>query len=279
MHVEAQTTYGYALRLAGANTSPTPVVTRTQGPDRYATASAISERFFPTSNTVFIATGENYPDVLTAAPAAGRNDAPILYVRSNGIPASTLHEIGRLNPQQIVIVGGTDAVSLEVEAQLRDTVPNVARYAGADRYATAAAISRNTFIEDVDTVYIATRENYVDALAAGPAAISEEAPLLLTEPDRLPAPVSRELLRLNPARIIIIGGLDAVSRSVEMQLINYAKTVERYGGVSCWETAQRISEEAFTADTAHTAYVVYGKGWADDAAGSAPHAGCRDPYF
>ena len=46
----------------------------------------------------------------------------------------------------------------------------VTRLAGPDRYGTAAAVSQATFAPNVPVVYIATGQNYPDALAGGPAA-------------------------------------------------------------------------------------------------------------
>ncbi|HYI50974.1 MAG TPA: cell wall-binding repeat-containing protein, partial [Microbacterium sp.] len=54
-------------------------VVRWSGPDRYATSAAISAKTFPgTVPVVFIASGQVFPDALSAAPAASRLGGPIL---------------------------------------------------------------------------------------------------------------------------------------------------------------------------------------------------------
>jgi peptidoglycan-N-acetylglucosamine deacetylase len=53
---------------------------RVAGPDRYATAAAISRRFFATAPTVFVATGAGFPGGLAAGPAAARLGGPVLFV-------------------------------------------------------------------------------------------------------------------------------------------------------------------------------------------------------
>ena len=75
------------------------------------------------------------------------------------------------------------------------------RLAGSDRYDTAAAVSRATFSPGVPMAYVVTGRNFPDALAAGAAAAAKKGPVLLVDAGRIPAPVSTELTRLQPAAI------------------------------------------------------------------------------
>ncbi len=189
--------------------------TRIAGPDRYATAAAVSRTNFAAGVPVaYVATGVDYPDALGAVPAAGIEGGPILLVRPGAIPAPTRTELGRLRPQRIVVLGGTAAISAEVATQLDAlTAGPVQRRAGADRYDTAVAVSSKSFAA-AERVFIATGANFPDGLAGGPAGAFLRAPLLLVRPDSLPASVRSELLRLNPSRVTILGGPNAVSESV-----------------------------------------------------------------
>ena len=90
----------------------------------------------------------------------------------------------------------------------------VSRVAGADRYATAVAISTVAFPVSAPVVYIASGVAFPDALSAGPAASRQGGPLLLTNPDVLPPSVRQEVQRLSPTKIVIVGGLAAVSAAV-----------------------------------------------------------------
>ena len=101
----------------------------------------------PVTKTVYISTGENFPDALGAGPAAGTSLSPVLLVRTDSIPQETLDELNRLEPEEIIIVGGTAVVSSGVEDQLTklDFSPTVTRVAGANRYATAASLSGTVF--------------------------------------------------------------------------------------------------------------------------------------
>src|SRR5690606_12371590 len=53
------------------------------------------------------------------------------------------------------------------------------RVAGANRFATASAVSASEFSPGVPVVYVATGSSYPDALAGGPAARIGGGPLLL----------------------------------------------------------------------------------------------------
>jgi hypothetical protein len=101
----------------------------------------------PHTQVVYVATGENFPDALGAAATAALGLGPVLLVQQNAVPAPTLAELNRLQPPEIVIVGGTAVISNGVEAQLEGLAwgPTVTRIAGANRYDTAAQLSQATF--------------------------------------------------------------------------------------------------------------------------------------
>jgi hypothetical protein len=100
-----------------------------------------------TTQVVYIATGENFPDALGAAATAALGLGPVLLVDQNSIPAPTLSELNRLQPSTIVIVGGIAVISNTVQDDLAELAfsPTVTRIAGTNRYDTAAQLSAATF--------------------------------------------------------------------------------------------------------------------------------------
>ena len=97
---------------------------------------------------VYIAVGTNYPDSLGVGPGAGANGSPIIIVPTNPpIPGPTQAELVRLDPRNVIIVGGTGVVSLSMESALGALLPNatITRISGNDRYATNAEFSEQTF--------------------------------------------------------------------------------------------------------------------------------------
>src|SRR5690606_16448261 len=98
----------------------TDEVTRLAGPDRYATAAAIAGEFPAGADVVYVASGQNFPDALAGAALAGSQGAPVLLVRSDGIPTATHEALRELFPFRVVVLGGTGSVSTNVLALLRE---------------------------------------------------------------------------------------------------------------------------------------------------------------
>lgn len=253
---------------------------RLAGVDRYDTAAAISKSVFaPGTEVAYIATANNFPDALAgSAAAAGRG--PILLVTPTAIPGATATELNRLQPGKIVVLGGTGAVSAAVESQLSSyTAGPVTRLAGADRYATAAAISAAHFAPDVPVAFVATGENFPDALAGGPAASALGGPILLTAKTQLPAATAAELTRLRPGKIVVLGGAGAVSAAVVSALDGYTGgTVERVAGSDRYATAAAISSSAF-APGVPVVYVSTGIDFPDALAGGSAGAALGGPVL
>jgi putative cell wall-binding protein len=146
--------------------------------------------------------------------------APLLLVRAGSVPDPTLAELRRLNPDRVVIVGSASAVGAGVAASLAE-FGTVTRVSGADRYASAAALSAASFAANgPSTVYVATGNAFPDGLTAGPIAGLRNGPLLLVPGTWLPAPVAAELRRLDPTNVVIVGGPAAVTETVRTAIRN-----------------------------------------------------------
>lgn len=185
---------------------------RLAGADRFGTAAAVSADAFGTGvPVVYVATGAGFPDALAGGAAAAQQVGPVLLVARDAIPSSTAQELRRLVPREIVVLGGTGAVSGAVETELRTFAPLVARVAGPDRYATAVEVAKRTS-PTAPTVFVATGRNFPDALAG--SAATGGAPLLLVPGACLPPVVSGELARLQTTRLVLLGGNAAVRGTV-----------------------------------------------------------------
>ena len=95
---------------------------RVAGDNRYATAAELATYYPNGLDTVVVATGQSYPDALSGAARAGDSHGPVLLVATNTVFQSTKDALVQLNPKRILIVGGTEVVSSEVEALLQDYV-------------------------------------------------------------------------------------------------------------------------------------------------------------
>ncbi|GAB3083616.1 cell wall-binding repeat-containing protein [Pedococcus soli] len=148
----------------------------------------------------------------------------------------------------------------------------VERWAGADRFSTAAAVSSHAFAPHVPVAFVASGVTFPDALAGAPVAVIKEGPVLLTSRDQLPSAVRRELARLQPAKIVILGGAGSVSAAVQTALAAYSPTVTRWQGANRYQTSAQIAKQAFP--TASCVYLSSGLSF-PDALSAAPVAGMR----
>ncbi|EHP85308.1 cell wall-binding repeat-containing protein [Methanotorris formicicus] len=92
----------------------------------------------------------------------------------------------------------------------------------------------------VDTV-IVTNDNWVDCLAIVDYAYHSDAIILQTEKDGLNPKIEEIIKIINPKRIIIIGGPEAVSDNVEKKLEEYAPVIRIWGNDRV-ETSEKIIE-------------------------------------
>jgi putative cell wall-binding protein len=200
-HMVVSPSVEQSLREAGF------VVRRVAGADRYSTAVELSQRGHPqTVATVYIASGTAFADAMPTGVLAAIDDGPVLLVTSGGVPAVTVTELRRLRPERIVIVGGDKEVSADVELELAAFARRVDRVAGSDRFETAVALSQSRFGPGVAAVFIMSGDRFSDALAAVGPAGRMGGPILLARATCLPAGVRAEINRLQPLRIVIIGG-------------------------------------------------------------------------
>lgn len=172
---------------------------RIGGSDRYVTSVLISQEAFPEgADTVFLGSGEDFPDALVGGAAGGSQGAPVLLTRTSSLPDVVETELARLDPSVIVILGGETAVSAEVAEAAEGHAATVARVGGANRYETAALIADWAFDPGVPVAYLASGSDYPDAIAGAAAAGFTDGPVLLTKPDVLSEEAAEKLEALEP---------------------------------------------------------------------------------
>lgn len=255
---------------------PQGEVTRIAGTNRYETAVQIS-RSFPTGSPLFITVGEDYPDALAAAARAGSLGGPVLLTKSNTLPLQTRAEIQRLQPSSVTIVGGKGAITSEVYYQVEAlTNAPIKRLGGDNRYETAAHVA-GQYSPGIDVVYIATGTDYPDALAAAARAGYNNGPVLLVQPDQVPATTKKAMTRLNPYRVVVLGGENAVNPSVASQLraMTRSNIMERVSGPDRYATAAEMA--SYYPYGVDTVVVATGAEFPDALAGAARAGDSRGP--
>jgi putative cell wall-binding protein len=234
--------------IAGAGSASAEAkfdLTRLSGANRYETAAKTADAF-GAAKTVILVSGEagRYPDALTANYLAGIKDAPVLLTRKDQTPTEIKAAIKNAGAENVIIVGGTSAVSQAQQDDLDGTY-NVSRIAGDDRYATAAAVIAEGDEASGDTALLATGLNFADALGGGPVAFAEDMPLAITRTNDVPNNVVDELKKAGITKVLILGGEDVVSKTVVAELQENGITVtERFAGVDRAETSALLAKYA-----------------------------------
>lgn len=219
--------------------------TRFGGSDRYATSAKVSSMLKANVDVAYLSSGTSFPDALSGAALAAKTDSPVLLVKKGSIPGSVQAELTRLNPNRIVVLGGSsvvnDAVMKSAERFTRSG--EVTRLSGADRYKTSAAIAA-TYPSGLERVYVATGRDYPDALAGGALAGRLDVPVIYTSPDGIPPAVAEQLERINPGKIVVLGGTSAVPEKQIGQLRQYTRsgTVDRIAGSDRYATSALIAK-------------------------------------
>lgn len=216
---------------------------RIWGQTRFDTPVEISKRTFPgKASTVVIASGERFPDALSGSPLATLNKAPMLLVQKNAIPTSVAAELKRLNPDNIIVLGGPVAISDKTVSKLKSN-GKVSRIWGDTLYDTSAKIANKW--KTSSEVFLATGERFEDAMSLAAVAAGKKSPMLLTKQGQLPAATIAQLKRLKPSRVYLAGGPIAISDAVERKVkatVPNAKVV-RLHGESLYDTSSAIADQ------------------------------------
>ena len=124
--------------LAAAGISPQ----RATGVDRYHTSRVVAAMYGPRTmgelgSTAIVASGEVFADALVAGPFAARGNHPVLLTPPDELYPEVARYLQSVSIEHVVLMGGTAALSDEVEQSIKDLGINVTRVAGATRYDTA----------------------------------------------------------------------------------------------------------------------------------------------
>ncbi|WP_194890899.1 cell wall-binding repeat-containing protein [Catenulispora pinisilvae] len=226
------------------------VLTRWQGPDRYSTAAALAEAAYPGgSANVVVASGETFPDALSASYLAGYLHAPILLTLATSLPQETSAALARLGAHHVYLVGGTAAVGNAVATRLRANpgITDVRRLSGPTRFDTSLAVaslppaSAVGQVNGVPTAFLASGATFPDALAGSAVAAGAGLPILLTDPHTLSSQVSTAVHRLGIRQVVILGGPAAVVPGIQAALDREGVTTKRLAGADRGATASAIA--------------------------------------
>ncbi|MCY4518534.1 MAG: cell wall-binding repeat-containing protein, partial [Acidimicrobiaceae bacterium] len=204
---------------------------RVAGDDRYGTSVAAAGQVTPgpmgeLGRTAVIANSEVFADALVAAPFAARGIHPVLLNPPDKLHPDVGGYLGDAGISHVVLMGGTAALSQAVEQSVKNLGIKVSRVAGRTRYDTAARAAE--FVADRynagagepcfanDTIGLARARVPFDSFSAAPLLGRLCAPLLLADPDNIPADTAAYLDAARKAHdtvdLRVFGGNAAVSQ-------------------------------------------------------------------
>jgi len=239
---------------------------RLAGQSRYQTSKAIAESFNSGQvDDIVIASGNGFADALAVSVLAGELDAPILLVdRSASRSPDALDYISKHMPKgKIWIAGGKLAIDGSFETKLSSMGHAVERIAGHDRYETCLAIAEEESTSAQTPVFIASGENFPDALSIASAAASKGNPIILSPKNSLPGGVKNYLAKQRPSQVFIVGGPLVISQTVESEIkaVLPATAVTRIAGQDRFETSSK-AYKMFFPNPPHV-YIATGMDFAD----------------
>lgn len=212
---------------------------RISGPGRVETSIEISRFENTKSKTVILADARNYPDALAASNLTGGRYSVILV--QNQLTQAIINEIVRLEAQDLIILGGTNSISEDIERGLANIggIKNISRIAGENRYDTCQKIFNHA---KKKSLILASGEKFPDALAT--SSILDQAGLLLTKSGQLPSEVQAAIEALNHDSFLIVGGENSVQEGLASGIANqfqYASHT-RISGNNRYETSAKIGD-------------------------------------
>ena len=186
-------------------------VKRLAGDDRFATNLAILEEAKVSNEELVISSGYGFADSL-AASASGK---PILLV-GDAITNNQLVFLAGVKSKKYTIAGGVKSVNTSIERKLQ-SMGDVKRVSGADRYKTSVAIA-NHFFKNPKRVIIGNGDNFPDGLCGGVLADRLGSPLLLI--NEINTESAKQYIKHNSIKNqIILGGKAIISDKTANALV------------------------------------------------------------
>lgn len=246
---------------------PRQDIARIKGSTRVETAIATSKRAFPNgANVVYIGRQDVLADAQTGATL---KDGPVLLVPSKGsLPAAVKQELGRLGAKEVILLGGTGAVSDQIGQQAQGvTGARLSRLDGKDRFATSRSIAQRwvNLYGTPREVYVANGVGKVGSIDAAVASSLSAGPLLTTSANDDPSQTRTWIENNAPgATHFAIGGSGVLSNGLLGQIA--PGDWPRLSGKNRYDTSVAVARHALKTGTGtDSIYVATGRTLPDSA--------------
>ncbi|WP_454055574.1 cell wall-binding repeat-containing protein [Clostridium sp. Marseille-Q7071] len=213
------------------------------GKDRFSTATEVSQEGWYYSDYAIVANGLGFADALCSTPLSKAVDGPILLTHANKLPEVTKNEISRLGVKKVYIVGGTGAVSKNIENQIRSMGIQVQRLGGKDRFETSLLIAKEmeklVYVDDIVIVPGDEKFEGADALSIAPIAGSRNMPMLLASKNEISPSIKKWIDGMNANNTYVVGQTGAISDKA----IKDIPSVIKINGKDRFDTNLKVLDE------------------------------------
>lgn len=193
-------------------------VQRLGGQDRYRTAGVVADHLLAArgrdKSDVYLATGVDFPDALSASSAAIKNAGVVLLTPRQTVDGTSQGWMNSAKAAKVVAVGGPAVAAAERSVHLDE------RQVGSDRYETAQKVASAYFPPNPGRIAVATGKDFPDATLAASLTARTGAPLVLTRVNTLTKPTTQFLTRNRASvrKVDLVGGTGAVSEKVRGEI-------------------------------------------------------------
>lgn len=246
--------------------------------DRYAEAVDIANEILTAGADplVYLASGENFADALSASSLAPQNDGVVLLSTRDTLPPSTTEYLTRRAPSNVVVIGSENSLSAGVVAQIKTASARstVTRIGGVDRYETSRMLIGDPKFgaKPSSELFVASGTKFPDALSASPAAATLPAPVLLVNGTATALSTAEKTLVTSRGvkTVTVFGGADTLSDGLKNDLAATAGTATRIDGTDRYAVSAHTVAKYFPAATpSDTVYLATGANFPDALAGGA----------
>ena len=193
-------------------------VQRLGGQDRYRTAGVVADHLLAArgrdKSDVYLATGVDYPDALSASSAAIKNVGVVLLTPRRTVDGTSQGWMNSAKAAKVVAVGGPAVAAAEKSVHLDE------KQVGVDRYETAEKVASAYFPPNPGRIAVATGKDFPDATLAASLTARTGSPLVLTRTDTLTKPTTQFLTRNRASvrKVDVVGGKAAVTEKVRGEI-------------------------------------------------------------
>ena len=191
--------------LLGTSIAPVSAATKTEivGANRYETAAKIADKMGNYDTAILVNADKSLADGLSASSLAGKENAPILLVKKDSIPAATMQRLR--NVKRVYVIGGTAAIGSGVTNKLSGK--DVTRIEGKNRIETSENVAK--VVGNYDEAFIVNgNKGEADAMSVASVAARDKAPIILTNG------TSSNQSKKSGVKYYVVGGSAVVSNSL-----------------------------------------------------------------